>query len=63
MRVCLLTGGGYPYRRDALSGWCRTLVEGLDRFRFDLLTVTDREPPGGPAYPLPVMSARRGPSR
>lgn len=59
-RVCLLTGGGYPYRRDALSGWCRTLVEGLRRFRFDLLTVTDREPPSGPAYPLPlnVGSAR-----
>jgi glycosyltransferase involved in cell wall biosynthesis len=59
-RVCLLTGGGYPYRRDALSGWCRTLVEGLRRFRFDLLTVTDREPPAAAAYPLPlnVGSAR-----
>ncbi|GIE93676.1 DUF3492 domain-containing protein [Paractinoplanes rishiriensis] len=59
-RVCLLTGGGYPYRRDALSGWCRSLVEGLRRFRFDLLTVTDREPPAAPAYPLPlnVGSAR-----
>ncbi|MFG1988810.1 DUF3492 domain-containing protein [Actinoplanes sp. NPDC048988] len=59
-RVCLLTGGGYPYRRDALSGWCRTLVEGLRRFRFELLTVTDREPPSAPAYPLPfnVRSAR-----
>ena len=59
-RVCLLTGGGYPYRRDALSGWCRTLVEGLRRFRFELLTVTDREPPSTPAYPLPlnVGSAR-----
>ncbi|MET0423990.1 MAG: DUF3492 domain-containing protein, partial [Actinoplanes sp.] len=53
-RVCLLTGGGYPYRRDALSGWCRTLVEGLRQFRFDLLTVTDREPPASPAYPLPL---------
>jgi glycosyltransferase involved in cell wall biosynthesis len=53
-RVCLLTGGGYPYRRDALSGWCRTLVEGLRRFRFDLRTVTDREPPSAPAYPLPL---------
>ncbi|MEU4242122.1 DUF3492 domain-containing protein [Actinoplanes sp. NPDC026619] len=53
-RVCLLTGGGYPFRRDALSGWCRTLVEGLRRFRFDLLTVTDREPPSVPAYPLPL---------
>ncbi|MET3429224.1 glycosyltransferase involved in cell wall biosynthesis [Actinoplanes tereljensis] len=51
--VCLLTGGGYPFRRDALSGWCRTLVEGLRRFRFDLRTVTDREPPSVPAYPLP----------
>lgn len=60
MRICLLTGGGYPYRRDALGGWCRTLVNGLDRFAFDLVTVTDREPPGGPAYALPrhVRSAR-----
>jgi glycosyltransferase involved in cell wall biosynthesis len=59
-RICLLTSGGYPYRRDALSGWCRTLVEGLRRFRFELLTVTDREPPSAPAYPLPlnVGSAR-----
>jgi glycosyltransferase involved in cell wall biosynthesis len=52
MRICLLTGGGYPYRRDALGGWCRTLVDGLDRFTFDLLTVTDREPATGPAYRL-----------
>ena len=59
-RICLLTGGGYPYRRDALSGWCRTLVEGLRRFRFELLTVTDREPPSAPAYPLPInVSAAR----
>jgi glycosyltransferase involved in cell wall biosynthesis len=60
MRVCLLTGGGYPYRRDALGGWCRTLVEGLHHISFDLLTVTDREPPAAPAYPLPgnVASAR-----
>jgi glycosyltransferase involved in cell wall biosynthesis len=59
-RICLLTGGGYPYRRDALGGWCRTLVEGLHRFRFELLTVTDRELPSAPAYPLPfhVASAR-----
>ncbi|GAA1631269.1 DUF3492 domain-containing protein [Actinoplanes couchii] len=59
-RICLLTGGGYPYRRDALGGWCRTLVEGLRRFHFELLTVTDREPPSAPAYPLPlhVASAR-----
>ncbi|WP_430783961.1 DUF3492 domain-containing protein [Actinoplanes sp. G11-F43] len=59
-RICLLTGGGYPYRRDALGGWCRTLVEGLRRFRFELLTVTDREQPSAPAYPLPlhVVSAR-----
>ncbi|MBB2942180.1 glycosyltransferase involved in cell wall biosynthesis [Actinoplanes lutulentus] len=59
-RICLLTGGGYPYRRDALGGWCRTLVEGLHRFRFELLTVTDRELPSAPAYPLPfnVGSAR-----
>ena len=53
MRICLLTGGGYPFRRDALGGWCRTLVDGLDRHSFDLVTVTDREPPGRPAYPLP----------
>jgi glycosyltransferase involved in cell wall biosynthesis len=60
MRICLLTGGGYPYRRDALGGWCRTLVEGLDHVAFDLLTVVDREPPAAPAYPLPrnVTSAR-----
>ncbi|MFI5491028.1 DUF3492 domain-containing protein [Actinoplanes sp. NPDC051859] len=60
MRICLLTGGGYPFRRDALGGWCRTLVDGLDRFDFDLVTVSDREPPGGPVYPLPahVTSAR-----
>lgn len=59
-RICLLTGGGYPYRRDALGGWCRTLVEGLHRYRFELLTVTDRELPSAPAYPLPlhVGSAR-----
>ncbi|WP_436526956.1 DUF3492 domain-containing protein [Actinoplanes sp. HUAS TT8] len=59
-RICLLTGGGYPYRRDALGGWCRTLVDGLHRFRFELLTVTDRELPSAPAYPLPfnVGSAR-----
>jgi polysaccharide biosynthesis protein PelF len=60
MRICLLTGGGYPYRRDALGGWCRTLVERLDQVAFDLLTVVDREPPAAPAYPLPrnVASAR-----
>ncbi|MEV6347282.1 DUF3492 domain-containing protein [Actinoplanes sp. NPDC051851] len=55
--ICLLTGGGYPYRRDALGGWCRTLVEGLRRFRFELLTVTDRELPSAPAYPLPLHVA------
>jgi len=60
MRICLLTGGGYPFRRDALGGWCRTLVDGLARFRFDLVSICDREPPGGPAYALPghVDSAR-----
>jgi glycosyltransferase involved in cell wall biosynthesis len=52
VRICLLTGGGYPYRRDALGGWCRTVVEGLIDVEFDLLTVTDREPPTAPAYPL-----------
>ncbi|GAA3337950.1 glycosyltransferase [Amorphoplanes nipponensis] len=63
MRICLLTGGGYPFRRDALGGWCRTLVDGLGGFTFDLLTVTDREPAGGPAYPLPghVASATAAP--
>jgi glycosyltransferase involved in cell wall biosynthesis len=60
MRICLLTGGGYPYRRDALGGWCRTLVRGLATATFDLLTITDREPAGAPAYPLPfnVATAR-----
>jgi glycosyltransferase involved in cell wall biosynthesis len=60
VRICLLTGGGYPFRRDALGGWCRTLVDGLDRHTFRLLTITDREPPGGPVYPLPrhVASAQ-----
>ena len=60
MRICLLTGGGYPYRRDALGGWCRTLVEGLAGSASTCVTVTDREPPAAPAYPLPgnVDSAR-----
>ncbi|GAA2544918.1 hypothetical protein GCM10010435_12110 [Winogradskya consettensis] len=53
MRICLLTGGGYPFRRDALGGWCRTLVDGLDAHRFELVTVGDRESASGPAYPLP----------
>jgi polysaccharide biosynthesis protein PelF len=53
MRVCLLTGGGYPYRRDALGGWCRSLVEGLPGITFDLLTVTDRDPSPATAYALP----------
>jgi glycosyltransferase involved in cell wall biosynthesis len=53
MRICLLTGGGYPYRRDALGGWCRTLVGGLPHYTFDLVSLTDREPPAGTAYPLP----------
>jgi hypothetical protein len=53
MRICLLTGGGYPYRRDALGGWCRTLVGGLRQHSFDLVTLVDREAPGAPAYPLP----------
>src|ERR671916_444774 len=54
MRICLLTGGGYPSRRDALGGWCRTVVEGLPEVAFDLLTVMDREPPAAPAYRLPA---------
>lgn len=28
--VCLITGGGYPFRRDALAGWCHALVSGLN---------------------------------
>jgi glycosyltransferase involved in cell wall biosynthesis len=52
MRICLLTGGGYPYARDALGGWCRTLVGGLTGYTFDLLSLTDREPPARTAYPL-----------
>ncbi|WP_305782902.1 DUF3492 domain-containing protein [Symbioplanes lichenis] len=60
MRICLLTGGGYPFRRDALAGWCRTLVDGLAGHRFDLVTVSDREPLGGPAYPLPPHVASAG---
>lgn len=60
MRICLLTGGGYPYRRDTLGGWCRSLVQGLTTVAFDLRTIADREPTGAPAYPLPlnVASAR-----
>jgi glycosyltransferase involved in cell wall biosynthesis len=60
MRVCLLTGGGYPYRRDPLGGWCRMLVDGLRHVAFDLLSIADREPAAAPAYPLPmnVTSAR-----
>jgi glycosyltransferase involved in cell wall biosynthesis len=60
MRICLLTGGGYPYRRDALGGWCRALVQGLSTATFELVTITDRETAGPPAYPLPanVASAR-----
>ena len=57
MRICLLTSGGYPYRRDALGGWCRSLVEGLRHVTFDLLTIVDREPPATPAYPLPLNVA------
>ncbi|WP_067505308.1 DUF3492 domain-containing protein [Actinoplanes sp. TFC3] len=62
MRICLLTGGGYPFRRDALGGWCRSLVDGLAGrgVRFHLVSVGDRETLGGPAYRLPehVESAR-----
>lgn len=60
MRICLLTGGGYPYRRDALGGWCRTLVAGLTGHAFHLVTLTDREPLSTPAYPVPanVVSAQ-----
>jgi glycosyltransferase involved in cell wall biosynthesis len=60
MRICLLTGGGYPYRRDALGGWCRTLVGGLTGHTFDLLSLTDREAPTAPAYPLPRNVASAG---
>jgi hypothetical protein len=60
LRAGLLTADGYPFRRDALGDWCRTLVEDLAHVTFDLLTVVDREPPTAPAYPLPghVASAR-----
>ncbi len=53
MRVALLTAGGYPYRRDALSTWCRLLVTGLDRCTFHLRTLTDRPVGGPPPGPLP----------
>ena len=70
-RSCLLTGGGHPDRGDAPGGRRRALVESRPaagtsaatapgRFPFDLLTGTDREPPGTPADPLPppVTSVR-----
>jgi glycosyltransferase involved in cell wall biosynthesis len=59
MRICLLAGGGYPFRRDALGSWCRTLVGGLTDYTFDLISLADRETPGATAYPLPgnVVSA------
>ncbi len=71
MRVALLTAGGFPFRRDALSTWCRLLVDGLDRHTFHLRTLTDRPSgttltrPLGPnvasaeAARLPVTSRRR----
>ncbi len=52
LRIALLTAGGYPYRRDGLSSWCRQLVESLDGHEFHLCTLTDREA-GPPPYPLP----------
>ena len=60
VRICLLTGGGYPYRRDALGGWCRDLVHGLATVTFELVTLTDHEYAGPLGYPLPgnVASAR-----
>lgn len=51
MRICLLTGGGYPYRRDALGDWCHTLVTGLDRHTFELVTILDGPAAARPAYP------------
>jgi glycosyltransferase involved in cell wall biosynthesis len=57
MRIGLLTAGGYPYRRDALSTWCRLLVEGLDQHTFHLRTLTDRVPDGPPALRLPAHVA------
>ncbi|MDT5042227.1 MAG: polysaccharide biosynthesis protein PelF [Actinoplanes sp.] len=43
VRICLLTGG-YPYRRNALGGWCDALVRGLPGSTFELVTITDQEP-------------------
>lgn len=57
MRVCLITGGGYPYCRDPLGGWCRTLITGLTGHMFELVTLIDGEPPATPAYPVPANVA------
>src|SRR4051812_347914 len=56
LRIALLTAGGYPYRRDGLSSWCRHLVGGLDSHEFHLRTLVDREQ-GSPPYPLPANVA------
>jgi polysaccharide biosynthesis protein PelF len=59
LRICLLTGGGYPFRRDALGGWCRALVTGLDQHRFDLVTLVENDRRAGAnRLPAHVDSAR-----
>lgn len=52
LRVALLTAGGYPFRRDGLSSWCRHLVSALDTHEFHLRALVGRAP-GPPPYPLP----------
>ncbi|GAA0801169.1 DUF3492 domain-containing protein [Spirilliplanes yamanashiensis] len=56
LRVALLTAGGYPYRRDGLSSWCRLLVGALDDHEFHLRTLVDTRT-GPPPYPLPANAA------
>ncbi len=56
LRIALLTAGGYPYRRDGLSSWCRHLVESLDGHEFHLHTLLERDA-GLPPYPLPANVA------
>src|SRR4051794_6239298 len=52
MHVALLTARGFPFRRDALSTWCRLLVDGLDRHTFHLRTLTERPVSEMPVRPL-----------
>ncbi len=53
MRAALLTAGGYPYRRDALSAWCRLLVDSLPEVTFELCALTDGPPTAPPPLRLP----------